>query len=160
MSEGNSVLSLGGLLRRVGNFEPQTFIHNFDQRLVVQKTIYLMQTFGLYLGYPFHWYVRGPYSPQLAREAFALCKIYEKAQPVRFGSLESEKKFAQFMEFLGDKRNDADWLERLASIHFLRHVYPSRPKEDIISQVMRKQKYFSREKCEEAWNYLEKCALL
>src|SRR5437870_2018728 len=132
MSEGSSVMSLGGILRRIGNFSPEAFSHDFDQRLIVQKTIYLLQAFGLYLGYPFSWYIRGPYSSLLSSDAYALAKVYDKAHTLRFENLESEKRFQYFMNFLGDRLTDSDWLERLASIHFLRHVHPRKSKDEII----------------------------
>ncbi len=153
-------MSLGGLLIRIGNFDPEAFNRNFDERLILQKTIYLLQASGLYLGYPFSWYIKGPYSPELASDAYSLAKVYDRARPVRFENLESEKRFRHFMSFLGNRSTDADWLERLASIHFLKTVHARTTKEDIIARVMRKQRYLTPEKCEEAWNYLEKYGLL
>ena len=38
---------------------------NFDDRLICQKKIYLLQSLGTDLGYTYNWYVRGPYSPSL-----------------------------------------------------------------------------------------------
>ena len=40
---------------------------NFNNRLIYQKVIYLMQNFGLSLGYGYSWYVKGPYSPDLRK---------------------------------------------------------------------------------------------
>jgi hypothetical protein len=47
-------------------------LSEFDHRLVLQKTVYLLQAAGIDLGYNFGWYIRGPYSPGLTRDAFAL----------------------------------------------------------------------------------------
>jgi hypothetical protein len=44
---------------------------SFDQRLALQKTIYLAQQMGVSLGYQFSWYRRGPYSADLTADAFA-----------------------------------------------------------------------------------------
>lgn len=151
---------LGGILKRIGNFEPDSFKSVFESRLILQKTIYLLQAFDLYLGYQFSWYIRGPYSTQLAHEGYALVDIYEDTPPAKFVEMESEKRFLEFLSFLNDRREDADWLERLASIHFLNLVYPKMSKEDIIKRVMVKQPSLTREKCEEAWNYLKKYKLL
>lgn len=46
-------------------------VNTFDERLVVQKAICLAQAAGSTLGYHFRWYLRGPYSPALTRDAFA-----------------------------------------------------------------------------------------
>src|SRR5947207_10603765 len=47
-------------------------LDNFPDRLVLQKAIYLAQAAGVQLGYQFHWYLKGPYSPGLTRDAFAV----------------------------------------------------------------------------------------
>ena len=39
---------------------------------IYQKTIYLLQNYGVSLGYGFEWRVRGPYSPQLHSDLEAL----------------------------------------------------------------------------------------
>ncbi|MGH7134412.1 MAG: hypothetical protein ACREHD_01650 [Pirellulales bacterium] len=44
----------------------------FDDRLILQKAVYLAQAAGVDLGYFFHWYLRGPYSSSLTRDAFAM----------------------------------------------------------------------------------------
>src|SRR6266446_6722845 len=44
----------------------------FDDRMALQKTIYLCQQAGVHLGYRYNWYLRGPYSPDLTRDAFEL----------------------------------------------------------------------------------------
>src|SRR5262245_54613820 len=47
-------------------------LSDFDLRLILQKTVYLIQASKVDLGYSFGWYLRGPYSPGLTRDAFAL----------------------------------------------------------------------------------------
>ncbi len=42
----------------------------FEHRLVAQKLVYLLKLKGVDFAYPFHLYVRGPYSPDLAREYY------------------------------------------------------------------------------------------
>jgi len=154
------VEALGGLLKRIGNFDPESFINSFEARLIFQKTIYLLQAFGLYLGYRFSWYLRGPYSPDLARDGFELVAIYEETPLVRFKRLEAEKRFLQFLAFLGDKKNDAKWLETLASIHFLKRVYPPLTKNEIFEKIREKQPYIDREYFEKAWEHLRKHGLI
>ncbi len=45
-------------------------ISGFDSRLILQKAVYLAEEAGINLGYPFNWYLRGPYSPALTRDLF------------------------------------------------------------------------------------------
>ena len=42
----------------------------FEHRLIAQKIIYLLKLKGITFKYPFHLYVRGPYSPVLARDYY------------------------------------------------------------------------------------------
>jgi uncharacterized protein YwgA len=49
-----------------------TQLNSFSDRLVLQKAVYLSQAAGVQLGYHYNWYLRGPYSPALTRDAFAI----------------------------------------------------------------------------------------
>lgn len=42
----------------------------FDDRLLNQKKVFLLQELGVNLGYSYNWYVRGPYSPDLTTYIF------------------------------------------------------------------------------------------
>jgi len=44
--------------------------NRFEHRLIAQKLIYLLKLKGVAFCYSFHLYVRGPYSPDLAREYY------------------------------------------------------------------------------------------
>lgn len=47
-------------------------ISTVDDRMEVQKAVYLAQKAGVSLGYSYGWYVRGPYSPSLTRDYYDL----------------------------------------------------------------------------------------
>lgn len=47
-------------------------LSSFDDSLILQKAVYLAQAAGVDLGYFFHWYLRGPYSSALTRDAFSM----------------------------------------------------------------------------------------
>lgn len=47
-------------------------VASFPDRLILQKAVYLAQAAGVDLGYHYNWYLRGPYSPALTRDAFAI----------------------------------------------------------------------------------------
>lgn len=96
----------------------------FMDRLIMQKTVYLAQAAGINLGYFYHWYLHGPYSPSLTRDEFAI------AADITSGMDESEgwkldEKSSQRLEgikgiFSESERDKlAKKLELLASIHFL-----------------------------------------
>lgn len=160
MSEDERARILGGLIKRIGNYSPESFEKSFDSRLIFQKTIYLLHAFGLQLGYRFTWYIRGPYSPALARKGYELTRKFKESSDVRFARESSEQKFREFLEFLGEKKNDAIWLETLASIHFLKHMYPVRAEEKIIEMVLQKQPYLTPSEIKNALSHLKKYGLM
>jgi len=47
-------------------------IESFNDRLVLQKSVMLIQKAGVNLGYSYNWHLRGPYSPSLTSDAFAI----------------------------------------------------------------------------------------
>ncbi|MEI6796783.1 MAG: hypothetical protein WCK39_07945 [Methanomassiliicoccales archaeon] len=73
---------------------------NFEDKLLIQKIVYLLSLQGLELGYPYGLYFRGPYSPALTRD------IYDHGQELRY--LESEyalsvpevQKIEEFMDIM------------------------------------------------------------
>ncbi|MCH7560087.1 MAG: hypothetical protein IIC67_01735 [Thaumarchaeota archaeon] len=152
----DEVINLGLVLRNLDNFDMSTF----DGRLTLQKTIYLMQAFGIYLGHNFSWYLRGPYSSHLASVGFALQDIYHRIPTAGYFEKETQRKFDDFIEFMNDKKTEPDRLEILASIHFLKKIYPSMSKAEIIEKVKNKQKYFTKKQCEEAWKELKEVSII
>jgi len=99
-------------------------INSFQDRLIMQKSVYLAQAAGVNLGYYYHWYLYGLYSPSLTRDEYTI------AADVSVGLDESEgwkldDKSSQRLERIrgifaglkGDKL--AKKLELLASVHFL-----------------------------------------
>lgn len=156
MEDMERALALGAVLKRLGNFDLSTF----EGRLVLQKTVYLLQSFGLYFGYKFSWYVHGPYSPELTSEAFKLQPFYKKVPQIKFAKTRTENRFQEFLDFIGDRKTDADWLEQLACTHFLKAIRPTAGKQRIIRKVLNHEPHFTREQCKRAWNYLAEHDLL
>lgn len=142
---------LGGLLNRIGNFGQMA---SFQDRLIFQKTTYLLQVFGLYLGYSFSWYLYGPYSPALTRDGYELLTVIDNLPKFTFSSEAAEARFKKFLEFLGSRQRDAKWLETVASVHSLCKLYPQLSRTDIIERVANKQPYFSEDDAADAWDHL------
>lgn len=148
---------LTGLLKRIGNYDG---MNEFNKRLVLQKTIYLLQAFDLYMGYKFSWYIHGPYCTELTRDGYSIPIIDEDTSITVFSSQEDENRFSRFLGFLGERKNNSDWLEIIASIHFLKQVNPELKKEEILDIVVNKQEYFEMKDCIDAWDYLKKWGLI
>lgn len=149
-------MELGLVLKNLGNFS----MADFDGRLILQKSVYLLQSFGIYRGYRFSWYIHGPYSPKLASDGFALQEIYKALPAGSFKSNAVQSRFRRFLEFMEDKKEDPDRLEILASIHFLRNVDKKMPKNRILAKVEKKQPYFTRADCVLGWDELEREKLI
>ncbi len=143
---------LAGLLRRVGDYNLQTF----GDRLILQKTVYLLQAFGIYLGYQFNWYLRGPYSPQLTKDAFSVEARWSRFEPVKFTNEVAEGRLMEFLAFVAGHKRDEAWLETTASAHFLARVYGVTDKGSIFEKIKRKQPTLARKSFESCWHELEK----
>ena len=55
-------------------------IARFDDRLIAQKLVCLLEFRGIDLGYPCSLYVRGPYSPDLTKDLFAFTPEFENPE--------------------------------------------------------------------------------
>jgi hypothetical protein len=152
--------ALGGLLKRIGSFEPLQFQSDFNARLILQKTVYLLEQFGLNIGYDFSWYLRGPYSPSLARDAYTVAKSYSEVQAAKFADPSKEKRFCMFLSFIKPIAEDYSSLEKVASIHFLFKVYPHSSSKDIFVKAKAKIPSLTFEEFQEISTVLEKWNLL
>jgi hypothetical protein len=52
----------------------------FEHRLIAQKFVYLLKLKGVEFAYPFRLYVRGPYSPTLAREYYQYADEFSRCE--------------------------------------------------------------------------------
>lgn len=99
-------------------------LRTFDERLIVQKTVYLAQAAGVDRGYSFRWYLRGPYSPELTRDAFSLHADLEAGLDESSGWVLDDNTLKRLTQIgrlmpIGDTPAKARELELLASVHFL-----------------------------------------
>ena len=135
---------------------------DFDHRLRVQKFVYLLQAFDIYLGYDYSWYLRGPYCTQLATTAYALSHSYDvipRDQKMAFTNPDVQERFERFKEFIKGRESDNDFLEIAASEHMLRKT-TEMPRADIIARVRAKRDHFTVAMCEDAWEDLERWNLI
>ncbi len=95
---------------------------NFDQRMEMQKAIYLLQDMGVPVGdYGFRWYQHGPYSQSLQDDMH-----YENGRA--YAALILPREYAESLDQLHDvihaeERGNysiSHWVECLASLHYLR----------------------------------------
>ncbi len=108
---------------------PKNDLMTFLKRFQVQKQVYVAQIAGVDLGYRYGWYIHGPYSTSLTSDTFTLKQEIEdgdtefdeyRLHPDVIERLEEAKKLCQKADNFTDSTDD--WLELLASLHFLRHI--------------------------------------
>jgi uncharacterized protein YwgA len=120
-------------------------IQTIDDRKRVQKAIYLGQLSGVDLGYRFGWYVMGPYCPGLTRDYFPLAESLAvgdndwQGKTLRATVREKLSRIKPLMTPPeGVDLTAENWLELVASLHFLRSV--SKLAEPDALRILKKEK--------------------
>ena len=153
-------VDLGFVLRQFSRLE--FGMHTFGHRLRVQKFVYLLQSFDVYLGYDYSWYLRGPYCSTLAASGFALTGFYggiPAGAGMRFSSPSVHGRFERFKRFVGGRENDNAFLEMAASLHFLEGM-AGLGRGEVLDRVAGRRPEFTREGCEEARQLLVEAGVL
>lgn len=125
-SENQNGIILSRILKLLG-FDGVD-MDDFDNRLKYQKLIYLTQNLGVGLGYGYSWYVRGPYSPALTRTLFNIRdtpRLFDQQNTIKFKQeVEVIKRLDHLKTVLGSNFANPNYLEVLASLHYLRTTLP------------------------------------
>ena len=118
-----------GILYMVAENEFGLKRDTIENRLKLQKTIYLLEAYGMQLGYGFSWYKYGPYSQDLVRDAYTVLrsekKKYDKATSSWCFSETTRKKIDQFKQICKDFLGDLRQLELVASVDFVFNTWYS-----------------------------------
>jgi len=99
-------------------------VGQFNERLLLQKGVYLLQEAGVHLGYRYRWYLRGPYSTDLASDVFFLAGQMASVRQELTGwqlDVESKGRIAALKALFGGQTLKAlvKRLELLASVLYL-----------------------------------------
>ena len=136
---------------------------SFEHRLRVQKFVYLLEAFDVYLGYEYSWYLRGPYCSTLAAAGFALDGFYARIPEnprMHFSKSSVHDRFEEFKKFIRDRETDTDFLEMAASFHFLEKG-GSLSRGQIFERVLNKRHPgFAESECRKVQEYLEQWNLI
>lgn len=162
---GPDVPDLGYVLKQVPNSDFK--MDGFDDRLRLQKIVYMLQAFGVNLGYGFSWYFRGPYCTSLARAGFELEQVYgmipdgAEVRPVDPRVRDGLKRCIKFLKGAMGGPHDLNRLEIAASIHLLVRT-TSLTKQGIFRRVMEKMSLrgITEDMCEDMWRRLCKEGLV
>lgn len=100
------------------------FRFDLDYRIKLQKMVYIMENLGVHIGdYGFVWADFGPYSIALDDDAYR-CYISPSIDGVKFS--EWAKMGMEIVKQIigeGKEYDEKEWLERVASLHYLKYVF-------------------------------------
>ena len=105
-------------------------IATVEDRKKVQKAIYLGQAVGVDLGFHFGWYKMGPYSPELTKDYYDLAEELSQGD-MEYNDNELAPEITEKLKIITSiiktpqevGLSQDDWMELLASHHFLRKNY-------------------------------------
>lgn len=129
-------------------------MRSYDNRLLIQKMVYILQRLGFKFNYYFSWYLKGPYSPQLTYQAYLAGENKITAE-AKLGMHELElveKLTTQFGQDLSSERQ----MELLGSMLFLKYDFydqPLKENETIVKKLVHLKPWYTKE---EAGIMLEK----
>ena len=132
-------------------------LETIDDRILLQKKIYLAQDIGVPLGYGFSWYIHGPYSPDLTAVAYQI--IPEGNEAIEGMSLKepylSMINKVNSLESIASKKdlriNLVQWFELLASIAYW-NKRGCNTKDEIVERIHETKPHFSEKQTEEAYD--------
>lgn len=146
------IYDLAALMKEIGNFDMGTF----EGRLSFQKTVQILQSFGIDLGYNYNWYLRGPYCPDLAKDGFELNNVIDQIPKLAIAFADDliQSHYDDFKKFMADKKDDPDKLEIASSLCFLRNE-GCMDKHKALQLTEGKRNHFTMDMCENVWGELE-----
>lgn len=111
-----AAIKIFAIFKVINNRYPDMKQHK--DRLNIQKLTYILQSIGLDLGYTFSWYVKGPYSTELASDAF---RYTESESNDDIGLTKSERNSIEKLQStFSDEIKDPNKLELYASLLFIK----------------------------------------
>lgn len=117
----------------------------FDERLLSQKKIFLLESLGIEIGYSYNWYIRGPYSPDLTSYIFANLDMLREQDLSKYSLSENVQEKIKVVNGFAEKKPDSlnipAWYELLASIFYIRKMW-KKDKDDTFQTLIKyKPKY-------------------
>lgn len=134
---------------------------SFTQRLLLQKRMFLLSMLGIDLGHVHSWYIRGPYSPALTRDAFAVVAARNGGSTAT-ASLPDPiiAKIDKIGGLFGAAWNDPKKLELLSSVFYLARTYRTNDVKFLSNRLTSLKPNFSEEDAVSAIDWLTKHEML
>lgn len=139
----------------------------FDERLLAQKKMYLLQEIGTNLGYHYNWYLHGPYSPSLTTYIYNNLDWMENSSSEFKDYKLSQKTMNNIQKVLAlanrsktAKLSETSWYELLASLYYIKRNKESwgvKSNEDLFSKLLEQKPQYTKEQCQSALIALNDC---
>ena len=141
----------GSTIRILNALTPVS-LEDFDDRLKLQKLVFLARKMGYPIGYSFSWYARGPYSPSLTRMLFSANEQDQLALADPVLTADEAGITRVLREFLGSDVSNPRMLELLASVwYFMRkRTYSPPEKSTLIQKILQRKPQFTEDDVERA----------
>jgi len=131
-------------------------ISTFEDRLRLQKIVYIAKHFGIDLGYSYNLYLRGPYSPELARDYYTLYEQFRgelpRVPPDVLDNLVNNRNFSRFINVMSNYYSNPRMLELIATLLMLMDKYSLSPSDltkdtkiALVNTVHAMKPYFSKQ---------------
>ena len=128
---------------------------SFAQRLLLQKRIFFVSMLGVSLGFGHSWYIRGPYSPTLTRDAYAVEGARIKGSIATVTLPDSlSKKLDDIRNMFGAAWNDPQRMELLASVCYLARTLRTNNADDLSDRLVSRKGQFTKDQATEAFDWL------
>ena len=145
---------IAGLLKRIDEFD----VNNFDDRLRVQKIIFLMQTIlGHKFKFPYTLYVHGPYSPKLS-DLFYGFKDTLQFKTVKFKDGTNEDNFKEFIAIIQDFSNDRLMLELVSTLAYINKNLNIHDEKEMLTKLKSIKPSYKENIYTQALNYYKELA--
>ncbi|MFH1447520.1 MAG: hypothetical protein ABIG39_01540 [Candidatus Micrarchaeota archaeon] len=125
----NRLDKLVAYLKEFG-LRPKPKVENFEHKIVIQKTVCLLELMGAKMDYRYSLYIRGPYSPELTRELYSNKERIENLKTDYSLSRKEMKKIEKIREH--SERLNPTLLEIMATYSFLTKELRMSSKDAII----------------------------
>lgn len=145
---------VGVIIKDIGGMDLKTY----EGRIRLQRVVYLLQAFGIGLGYRYMWMLSGPLSYRLLEDAFLIRDAVERLPrfPVEFEDGEHDGRYGMLKGFLAGKIDDPDALDIAVSLCYLRNEVGV-DRDKAIRLTSGKKAQYEDGACRSLWDELELC---
>ncbi|MEC1262552.1 hypothetical protein P9D34_19425 [Bacillus swezeyi] len=140
-------------------------VNSLDDRVIAQKIVYLAGQMGVQCGdYEFSWYKKGPYSPALTRVLYDERHNQSNIDTSQFKIKDALKdQLLPLKQAIEQNRlglSEADWIELLASVHFLYEEYSYLGLKFVLDKLVSEKPKYERFQAKYALDILAKIGIV